>query len=231
MKKKSLLWISALLLILAGCSSDDGDDNNLSSQECRYSYQNTLPSDENKVVTTQDSWTITTYANMITRAEFNSNSPSSAELFFKNNMPLSTDNVLKFSHSLKNSSTNYKHFDQLYKGMQVNRCGYTCNYDENDVLKSIEGAFVPIDDLDINPTISRDQAKHIIVKYLHLDDSEIPLQLQITPFYTNGIIDVRLTYVYENWYGCFARYECYIDAHSGEMLSSDFPSNRYSCYY
>ena len=115
MKKKSLLWISALLLMLAGCSSDDVDENDVSSQECRYSYQSILPSDEDKVVTTQDSWTITTYANMITRAEFNSNSPSSAELFFKNNMPLSTDNVLKFSHSLKNSSTNYKHFDQLIK--------------------------------------------------------------------------------------------------------------------
>ena len=230
MKKKSLLWISALLLMLAGCSSDDVDENDVSSQECRYSYQSILPSDEDKVVTTQDSWTITTYANMITRAEFNSNSPSSAELFFKNNMPLSTDNVLKFSHSLKNSSTNYKHFDQLYKGMQVYRCGYICNYDNKDVLKSIEGAFVPIDNLDINPTISQDQAMDIIVKYLHLNGSEIPVQLQITPFYKNGIIDVRLTYVYSNWYGCWAHYECYIDAHSGEMLSSDFPSNRYSNY-
>ena len=28
MKKKSLLWISALLLILAGCSSDDDALNN-----------------------------------------------------------------------------------------------------------------------------------------------------------------------------------------------------------
>ena len=229
MKKKSLLWLSALLLMLAGCSSsDDGDDNNVSSQECRYSYQSIFPSDEDKVVTTQDSWTITTYANMITWAEFNSNSPSSAELFFKDNMPLSVDNVLKFRYSLKNALTNYKHFDQLYKGIQVNRCGYVCNYDENDVLKSIEGAFVPIDNLDVNPTISQDQAKHIIAKYLHLNDSEIPILLQITPFYTNGIIDVRLTYVYGKSVGCFAYYECFVDAHSGEMLSSDFPSNRYS---
>jgi len=224
-KISRLLGLAAIVLILAGCSSDDGDDNNVSSQECRYSYQNIFPSDEDKVVITQDSWTITTYANMITRAEFNSNPPSSAELFFKDKMPLSVDNVLKFSHSLKNALTNYKHFDQLYKGIQVNRCGYVCNYDENDVLKSIEGAFVPIDDLDVNPTISKEQAKYIIVKYLHLNDSEIPIQLQITPFYTNGIIDVRLTYVYGNCVGCFAYYECFVDAHSGEILSSDFPSN------
>lgn len=230
MKKKSVLLFSVILLALAGCGSDDDNDNDVSSQECRYSYQNIFPSDEDKVVTTQDSWTITTYANVITRAEFNSNSPSSAELFFKDNMPLSAYNVLKFSHSLKNASTNYQQFNQLYKGIQVNRCGYTCNYDKNDVLKSIEGAFVPIDNLDINPTISQDQAKDVIVKYLHLNDSEIPVQLLITPFYTNGIIDVRLTYVYGNWYGCWAYYECFVDAHSGEMLSSDFPSNRYSIY-
>ena len=98
------------------------------------------------------------------------------------------------------------------------------------MLKSIEGAFVPIDDLDVNPTISKEQAKHIIVKYLHLNDSETPVLLQITPFYTNGIIDVRLTYVYGKCVGCFAYYECFVDAHSGEMLSSDFPSNRYSSY-
>ena len=229
MKKKSVFILSMLLLTLAGCSSNE--DNDVFSQECRYSYQHLLPSDEDKVVSTQGSWTITTYANMITKVEFNSNPPSSAEQFFKDEMPSTTDNVLKFIHSLKNSSTNYKQFDQLYKGMKVNRCGYVCNYDHKDVLKSIEGAFVPIDDLDVNPTISQDQAKHIIVNNLHLEDSEIPLQLQITPFYKNGIIDVRLTYVYSNWYGCFAYFECFVDAHSGEMLSSDFPSNRYSCYY
>ena len=197
-------------------------------RKSRYTSQNILPSKDEEVVSTQGSWTITTYANMITKAEFNSNPPSSEDSFFKDNTPLTTDNVLKFSDSFKNTSTNYKKYDQLYKGMQVNRCGYICYYDNMDVLKSIEGAFVPIDDLDVNPRISQKEATQIIVKHLHLDNSEIPLRLQITPFYSNGIIDVRLTYLYENWYGCFSHYECFIDAHSGEILSSDFPSKWYS---
>lgn len=197
-------------------------------RKSRYLSRNTLPLKDEEVVSTQGSWTITTYANMITKAEFNSNPPSSADSFFKDNTPLSTDNVLKFSHSLKNTSTNYKQFEQLYKGMKVNRCGYICYYNNKDVLKSIEGAFVPIDDMDVNPTISQEEATKIIVKHLYLEDSEIPLKLQITPFYSNGIIDVRLTYMYENWYGCWAHYECFIDAHSGEMLSSDFPLKWYS---
>ena len=225
MKRKYILWISALLLMLTGCSSDDGD---IFPKECKYTSTNIRPSKDDEVVSNQGSWTITTYANMITKAEFNSNPPSSAESFFKDNMPLTADNVLKFSHSLKNTSTNYKQFEQLYKGMKVNRCGYICYYNNEDVLKSIEGAFVPIDDLDVNPTISQEEATQIIVKHLHLEDSEIPLILQITPFYSNGIIDVRLTYLYENWYGCFSHYECFIDAHSGEILSSNFPSKWYS---
>ena len=195
MKMKSLLWISVLML--AGCSNDDEGRGYITP---RYTSQ------DEEVVSIQGSWTITTYANMITKAEFNSNPPSSEDSFFKDNTPLTTDNVLKFSDSFKNTSTNYKKFDQLYKGMQVNRCGYICYYD------------------------NQKEATQIIVKHLHLDNSEIPLRLQITPFYSNGIIDVRLTYLYENWYGCFSHYECFIDAHSGEILSSNFPSNRYQYY-
>jgi len=222
MKRKSLLWLSALLLMLTGCSSDDGD---IFPKECKYTSTNIRPSKDDEVVSNQGSWTITTYANMIMKAEFNSESPSSAELFFKDNLPLTTDNALMFRHSLKNAQTNYIEYAQLYKGMEVYRCGYICNYDQNDVLKNIEGAFVPIDNLDINPKISQDNAKHIIANYLHLDNTDISVQLQITPFYYKGKIDVRLTYRYDNWYGCWAHYECFVDAHSGEMLCSDFPSN------
>ena len=222
MKKSNFLLISAFLLMLAGCSSDDGD---IFPKECKYTSTNIRPSKDDEVVNNQGSWTVTTYANMIMKVEFNSESPSSAESFFKDNIPLTANNALKFRHSLKNAQTNYKEYAQLYKGMEVYRCGYTCNYDQNDVLKSIEGAFVPIDNLDINPQITQDNAKHIIAKYLHLDNSEIPVQLQVTPFYYKGQIDVRLTYRYDNWYGCWSHHECFVDAHSGEMLCSDFPSN------
>lgn len=226
MKKSIVFLMGALLMLAVGMSSCSSDEDSgidvLQTDKCRYEPQNIRPIDALETVTTQEGWEITTYGGVVTKAVFNSQPPSSPEQFFSKNLKTTESIILKFSSSLKNSQVNYADYCQLYQGTYIPGTGYTCYFDDDDKLMMIEGIFVPIEDLNTTPSICGDEADTIFSRFLNKEVKGS--MLQITPFYQNGKIDVRLTYYIDDYMGgCFAHYRCLVDAHSGEVLLSEFP--------
>ena len=115
----------------------------------------------------------------------------------------------------------YANYYQFYQGTFIPNTGYLCHFDNNDKLTKIEGVFAPIEGLNITPSISSDEADSIFSRFLNKKIKGS--MLQITPFYKDGNIDVRLTYIINDYIGCFVHYRCFVDAHSGEVLLSEFP--------
>ena len=224
--KKSFLLLgvvaSLLLLALTACSSDEDViyDQNL---DCKYTWQNLDPQYDFLVSNTTDNKTITSYGDGITRVEFNTSVSLSPEQVFADYLPISEDNCMMFVNSLKNNDTNYASYLQCYKGVRVWYCGCDCYFDQNDQLEKIEGKVVPVNNLDVNPTISESKAMEILINALHsdYDINYVSMGLFVVPFFADGKIDVRLAYLHEQYEGCFGIYRTFIDAHSGEILSCD----------
>lgn len=222
MKKNYLLVMSAAMMLAIGLSSCSSDDEvSVFSKECLYEPQCISPVDVLETATTPEGWTITTYGGTLTKAEFNSQPPASPEQFFSKMLKMTESNMLKFSNSLKNSQVNYANYYQFYLGTFIPNTGYLCHFDNNDKLTKIEGVFAPIEGLNITPSISSDEADSIFSRFLNKKIKGS--MLQITPFYKDGNIDVRLTYIINDYIGCFVHYRCFVDAHSGEVLLSEFP--------
>ena len=225
MKKSDLfsgILASLLLLAMTACSSDEDViyDQNL---DCKYTWQNLDPQYDFLVSNTTDDKTITSYGDVITRVEFNTSVSLSPEQVFADYLPISEDNCMMFENSLKNNDTNYACYSQCYKGVRVWYCGCDCYFDQNDQLEKIEGKVVPVNNLDVNPTISESRAMRILINALHsdYDINYVSLGLFVVPFFADGKIDVHLAYLHEQYEGCFGIYRTFIDAHSGEILSCD----------
>ena len=210
------------ILEKAGKTSSNIEYDFSFSKECLYEPQCISPVDALVTATTPEGWTITTYGGTLTEAEFNSQPPASPEQFFSKMLKMTESNMLKFSSSLKNSQVNYANYYQFYQGTFIPNTGYLCHFDNNDKLTKIEGVFAPIEGLNMTPSISSDEADAVISRFLNREIKGS--MLQITPFYKDGNIDVRLTYMIDDYMGgCFAHYRCFVDAHSGEVLLSEFP--------
>ena len=225
MKKSLLLFgilASLILLAITACSSDEDAiyDQEL---DCKYTWQNLDPQYDFLVSNTTDNKTITSYGDVITRVEFNTSVSLSPEQVFADYLPISEDNCMMFENSLKNNDTNYACYSQCYKGVRVWYCGCDCYFDQNDQLEKIEGKVVPVNNLDVNPTISESKAMEILINALHsdYDINYVSLGLFVVPFFADGKIDVHLAYLHEQYEGCFGIYRTFIDAHSGEILSCD----------
>ena len=225
MKKSLLLFgilASLILLAITACSSDEDAiyDQEL---DCKYTWQNLDPQYDYLVSNTTDDKTITSYGDVITRVEFNTSVSLSPEQVFADYLPISEDNCMMFVNSLKNNDTNYASYLQCYKGVQVWYCGCECYFDQNDQLEKIEGKVVPVNNLDVHPTISESKAMEILINALHsdYDINYVSLGLFVVPFFADGKIDVHLAYLHEQYEGCFGIYRTFIDAHSGEILSCD----------
>lgn len=225
MKKSHLLsgiLASLLVLTMTACSSDEDAiyDQNL---DCKYTWQNLDPQYDFLVSNTTDEKTITTYGDVITRIEFNTSVSLSPEQIFADYLPISEDNCLMFENSLKNNDTNYACYSQCYKGVRVWYCGCDCYFDQNDQLEKIEGKVVPVNNLDVHPTISESKAMENLINALHsdYDINAVSMGLFVVPFFADGKIDVHLAYLHEQYEGCFGIYRTFIDAHSGEILSCD----------
>ena len=224
--KKSFLLLgvvaSLLLLALTACSSDEDAiyDQEL---DCKYTWQNLDPQYDFLVSNTTDNKTITSYGDGITRVEFNTSVSLSLEQVFADYLPISEDNCMMFVNSFKNNDTNYASYLQCYKGVQVWYCGCECYFDQNDQLEKIEGKVVPVNNLDVHPTISESRAMEVLINALHsdYDINYVSLGLFVVPFFADGKIDVHLAYLHEQYEGCFGIYRTFIDAHSGEILSCD----------
>ena len=103
---------------------------------------------------------------------------------------------------------------------------YQCFYQpDSKTLCSIQGSFTPIDNLDTNPRISENLARHIAQAYITKDEGEFKdysmnSRLRIASFIKEGQTFVHLvyycTYTKEGWSNF---YDATIDAQTGRVLS------------
>jgi Zn-dependent metalloprotease len=90
--------------------------------------------------------------------------PSSSNAFFKEFLKVTLyDEFKEVTHKEKN---NFKHerFDQYYKGIKVDDAEYSFHY-KNGKMFFAQGHFVKIDDLDVTPKISPEEAKVCFTNY------------------------------------------------------------------
>jgi len=213
-----------LLLILAGCSSESNDDwgpQPQQSLDCKYTRWN-LGLHDSVVTTTIEGKTITTCGGIITMIEFNPPITFSYKRFFAEYFPITEDNLLQQTQSSNagyfGDSVSSTYYSQLYKKVKVWGSGFYCYFDKNNNLEKITGSFIPLDDVDVQPTISEVQAKTIL-RYALLTEWSINVYLFVVPFFVDGKLDARLAYMYETP-PTYGPAWIFVDAHTGELLCS-----------
>ncbi len=219
---KNLLRMSMLLLILAGCSNESDDDwgpQPQQSMDCKYTQWN-LDLQDSLVTTTIDGKTITTCGGIIKMIEFNPPISFSYNRFFAEFFPITEDNLLQQTRSSNSDYLGYSgssaYYSQFYKKVKVWGGGFYCYFDKNNNLENISGRFIPLDDVDVQPTISEVQAKTIL-RHALLTEWSINVYLFVVPFFVDGKIDARLAYMYETP-PTYGPAWIFVDAHTGELL-------------
>jgi bacillolysin len=141
-----------------------------------------------------------------------------------------------FSSVYSNSDErNLKHekFQQFYKNIKV-EFGIVITHANNEGVYSVNGELYNANDLDVNPTLTNQQAFNLVIqnsnseKYLWEDTKQATLigykkpegELTIFPNLTTG--GIHLAYKFDIYSLIpLSRKEIYIDAHNGEILFSN----------
>ena len=193
MKKKSLLWISALLLMLAGCSSSDDDitDYGLHDEENGQNFliplysSNDLSYNYKTHVETLDNWNVCIddegryrWATLYDKGDPIEKlyaAPSSYEELDGTLFNLDDDHSLKLDsvEHYTDSEEGYSHrqdfYHEYYRGIPVLGGQYSFLYFYNPQEQHIHhcsGYFISFDNLDVTPAITGNQAMKLFSAYL-----------------------------------------------------------------
>ncbi len=107
---------------------------------------------------------------------------------------------------------------QYYKGVPVEEGTWFFEYHDG-LLDRVYGWFVPIDDLDVAPGVSDDNARKIVENYLKesVVGEDKRFYLSVMSFPVDGQLVPRLVYVYK--YDIWENHEyVYVDAKTGRLL-------------
>ena len=137
-------------------------------------------------------------------------SPHSPEEFFKDNLPLSADDEM-----IKQGEFIYR---QYYKDIPVERGKWEFSFSGN-VVSLASGHFVVINNLDVVPLISEDNAKRIVASYIKdsVEGEDKQFYLAIMEFPVETTWEPRLVYVYKHDPWDRHNY-VYVDAKTGRLL-------------
>lgn len=234
MLKKVYLIVSIMVLvstgiILTACSSDDDslDDPVLNEIDPALLEQTTTEfsySDfeaENLYIRstiTNGTWVIHKLNGIVSEIYYglqpSPESPHSPEDFFKDNLPLSADDEMKRDGWYSGILI----YRQFYKGIPVEQC--TWNFRLNgDMMDWAFGHFAVINNLDVVPLISEENAKKIVASYIkdsvEGEDKQFYLAVMEFPAETTWVS--RLVYVYKH--DPWERHNyVYVDAKTGRLL-------------
>lgn len=149
----------------------------------------------------------------------------SVEVFFRDVLKIKTNNEFVRNEEIRLEKGN-ESFEQFYKGIKVDKAGYTFHYDENGCMKYAHGKYVDILDLDTKPTIRKEDAAKAFAKFKGLsldsitqssaeliikcvkgdDDIEIPILVYKVSIAVNNV--------------CITDYG-YVDAKTGNVVCSE----------
>lgn len=228
--KKIYLIVSFMFLVSAGiiliaCSSDDDslDDPVLNEIDPALLEQTTTEfsySDfeaENLYIRstiTNGTWVIHKLNGIVSEIYYglqpSPESPHSPEDFFKDNLPLSADDKM-----IKQGEFIYR---QYYKDIPVERGKWEFSF-SGDVVSLASGHFVVINNLDVVPLISEENAKRIVASYIKdsVEGEDKQFYLAVMEFPAETTWEPRLVYVYKH--DPWERHNyVYIDAKTGRLL-------------
>lgn len=94
--------------------------------------------------------------------------PKTHKEFFTDLLKITKDDDFKENNSVK-LDTGHQTFEQYYKGIKVADAGYTFHYGDDGIMQYAHGKYVEIVDLDIQPSVSQEEAKNIFAKYQNID--------------------------------------------------------------
>ena len=97
--------------------------------------------------------------------------PSNAETFFRDSLKIKKEDIFKKQmHKSKRKDLVHEHFDQYYKGILVDEAGFNFHYKDGRMFYS-HGHYIQIQNLDVKPTITSDNAKELFCKYKKIPSS------------------------------------------------------------
>ena len=233
MKKNFLLWMGVVLIMVIGMSSCSNDEDNGYDKDLVSKWANTKPAftindfmaiSSDSEETTNGTWKVRKVNGVIYQITFFSEgtdlapspeSPKTTDEFFKEFLPVTSDNQMVF---YERDYRNDPHYFQYYKGIPVLEGWWHISY-LNDVMQGAYGNFVPIGELDVTPAVNLATAKKIIENYInqYVDGEGKHTFLTIMSFPENGKLKPQLVYVYQrmaNMEGEFV----FVDAQTGQLL-------------
>ena len=232
MKTMKMYMMTVLLLatgMVVGCSNEDSDEDLISSMaylEPEFTYKDfdAVTQAQEIEEITNGTWLITKVNGLIHLIIFYSEgtdsiplpaSPKTTEDFFKEFLPLTADNQMMF---VENDYRGDPHYKQYYKGVPVEEGWWHISFLDG-IMQSSYGKFIPIEELDANPSINMATAKKIVENYIKdiVDGEDKNFYLTIMSFPENGKWKPRLVYVYKH-----QKWEegelVYVDAQTGRLL-------------
>lgn len=243
MKKIMYFCCVFALLIFTGCSSDK-DEWGDASQEADSQNEEIFVAQANLVPEfskgygssrNQDTSFTDDYNAEVTRdcngaikiVDFNNTPitgrPSSPEQFASTYLGVNLKANFKM-YRQEQDEIGYIHewYPQYYKDVEVEGRGYVFHYSKKERMNSVNGSYLPVNDLDVNPAFSTNTARKIFAKYLNfsLDYIGDDVSLYIVEFPLSAESDrwaPRLVYKLGT---SIASDEglCYIDAKTGRIL-------------
>ena len=96
----------------------------------------------------------------------------SADVFFREILKISDDDRFTENNTIRLDDRN-ETFEQYYKGIKVENAGYTFHYDENGCMRYAHGNYVRISNIDINPTINKEEARNSFARHEGISSSYI----------------------------------------------------------
>ena len=244
MKKNIFLWMSALVLTIAGLSSCSSSDDDIKTEDLIVNNTDIT----NGWVIQRDESDRVTYVRCFTSVkdpkEKLYSCPSSFDEI-KHLFPLSEGNEIRLENKgefepfegLPEFRQYYETYSQYYKGLLVLNSGARFYYFITPKGKRLSygwtGPFKDIKDLDTTPSISEQDARQVLADNLGVDrDDSWRCSLYIREFSSKkeGLVvrDQRLVYLVEGpyapgvpnvHYAKAPQYTAFIDAHTGELVS------------
>lgn len=172
-----------------------------------------------KTTTTNGTWVIHKLNGIVSEIYYglqpSPESPHSPEEFFKDNLPLSADDEMKRDGWY----TGILMYRQFYKGIPVEQGTWNFRL-YGDMMDWAFGHFAVINNLDVVPLISEDNAKRIVASYIKdsVEGEDKQFYLAIMEFPAETTWKPRLVYAYKHDDPWERHNYVYVDAKTGRLL-------------
>lgn len=227
----SLVTLVCLGVVMVSCNGDIDEDIDegmvlaVNGQEPVFTYKDfdAIPQDYEEI--TNGTWKIKKVNGLVRQVSFCTDGvdaapspapPMTEEEFFKEFMPVTADNQMVF---YDRDYRDDPHYLQYYKGVPVEQGFWHFYFHEDGTMHGGDGRFIPIGQLDVNPSVNMATARKIVENFIDgsVEGEGKRIYLSIMSFPENGELKPRLVYVYKRQVWEEGEF-IYVDAQTGRVL-------------